>query len=74
MIQARKTTKKMLELTIGCIGHVGFVIPWVYHFLSHFRSLLMRTQNRRTINIDNKYTKDLELMQFIFDKAKMELT
>jgi hypothetical protein len=34
MIQVHKTTKRMLELTIRCMGHVSFMIPWVYHFLS----------------------------------------
>jgi hypothetical protein len=59
MIQACKTTRKMLETMIGCIGHIGFVIPWVYHFLSHLRSLLVRAWTRRVINIDKKCAKDL---------------
>jgi hypothetical protein len=70
MIQARKTTKRILESTIGCMGHVGFMIPWVYHFHSHLRSLLARAWNRRIININKKCTEDLELMQSILDKAK----
>ncbi len=72
MIQARKTTKRILELTIRCMSHVGSMIPWVYHFLSRLRSLLAHTWNRRVINIDKKCTKDLELMQLILHKAKME--
>jgi hypothetical protein len=70
MIQTCKTTNKMLESTIRCMGHVGFVIPWVYHFLSRLRSLLARAWNRRSININNKCAKDLELMQLILDNAK----
>ncbi len=72
MIQVRKTTKRMLELTIGCIGHVSFVISWVYHLLSHLRSLLARAWNRRVITIDQKCAKDLELMQLILDKENNE--
>ncbi len=34
MIASRRTTKQQLESTIGRLGHVGFVIPWVFHFLS----------------------------------------
>ncbi len=45
MIKTWLTTKKPLESTIGCMRHVGFVIPWVYHFLSRLRSLLARAQN-----------------------------
>jgi hypothetical protein len=40
MLDRRRTTKKALELTIGRLGHVGFVIPWVFHFLSRLRTLL----------------------------------
>jgi hypothetical protein len=43
MIWTCKTTKKTLELAIGCMGHVGFVIPWVYYLLSRLRSLLAHT-------------------------------
>ncbi len=65
MIKTWHTTKKQLKLTIGCLGHVGFVVPWVYHFLSRLRSLLAQTRNKRTISINKKCTKDLELMQGI---------
>ncbi len=34
MIITSKTSKKALESMIGQMGHVGFIIPWVYHFLS----------------------------------------
>ncbi len=50
MIQACKTTKNTLELTIGCMGQVGFMIPWVYHFLSCLRSLLVHSEQE-----DRKY-------------------
>ncbi len=55
---------------IGRIGHVGFVIPWVYHFLTWLRTLLAHARNRRTIKIDDKCVKDLVLMQQIVDKVQ----
>jgi hypothetical protein len=54
-----------LELTMRHMGHIGFVIPWVYHFLSHLRSLLARAQNKRTLNINNNCMRDFKLMQGI---------
>ncbi len=62
--------KKPLELTIGCMGHVGFVILWVYYFLSRLRWLPTQAQNKRTISINKKCVWNLELMQGILDKAK----
>jgi hypothetical protein len=70
MMKTRWTTKKPLELIIGRMGHVGFVIPWVYHFLSRLRSLRTQAQKKRTIIINEKCMRDLELMQGILDKAK----
>ena len=70
MIEKRWTTKKQLESTIRRMGHVGFVIPWVYHFLSCLRSLLAQARNRRAFSINNKCIKDLKLMQTILIKAK----
>jgi hypothetical protein len=40
MIADGRTTKKALKLTIGQLGNIGFVIPWVFHFLSRLRTLL----------------------------------
>jgi hypothetical protein len=40
MIADGRTTKKALKLTIGRLDHNGFVIPWVFHFLSRLRTLL----------------------------------
>ncbi len=54
MIIARTTTKKTLEATSGRLGHVGFVIPWVYHFLNRLGTLLTRSQNRRVIKINSE--------------------
>jgi hypothetical protein len=70
MIKKRWTLKKQLESSIGRMEHTGFVIPWVYHFLSRLRSLLERAQNRKATSIDKKCIKDLKLMQPILNKAK----
>jgi hypothetical protein len=70
MIRSRRTTKKQLESTIGRLGHVGYIIPWVYHYLSRLRTLLSRAGKMRSIKIDEICAKDLELMQSILDKAK----
>ncbi len=70
MIQMHKTTTKLMESTIGCMGHVSFMIPGVYHFLSHLRSLLACSWNRRMITIDDKCTNNLVLIQLILDKAQ----
>ena len=40
MIRSRRTMKKQLESTIGRLGHIAFIIPWVYHYLSRLRTLL----------------------------------
>ncbi len=52
MMKTRLTMKKPLESRIVHMGHVGFIIPWVHHFLSHLRLLLARARNKRTISID----------------------
>jgi hypothetical protein len=70
MITTRSTSKKKLESTIGHLGHVSFVLPWVYHFLSRLQFLLQRAANRRWIRIDEKCLKDLELMLEVLDTAK----
>jgi hypothetical protein len=55
---------------IGQLGHLGFVIPWVYHFLSHLWTLLAQARNKRTIKIDKACMSNLELMLRVLDKAK----
>ena len=71
MISSRRTTKQRLESTIGRLGHVGYVIPWVYHFLSRLRTLLSDSDRGRfrSIKINKKCVKDLELMQAVLDTA-----
>ncbi len=70
MIADGRTTKKALKSTIGQLGHIGFVIPWVFHFLSRLRTLLSRARNKRAITIKQNCKNDLVLMLKILDKAK----
>ena len=70
MLDRRRTTKKALELMIRRLGHVGFVIPWVFHFLSRLRTLLRRAQNRQTIALNEECKDDLVLMLKLLKKAE----
>jgi hypothetical protein len=72
MIASRRTTKQQLESTIGRLGHVSFVIPWVFHFLSQLRTLLSDSDKGkfRAIKINEKCVRYLKLMQAVLDKAK----
>jgi hypothetical protein len=70
MIATGRTTKKALESTIGQLGHVGFVIPWVFHFLSCLRTLLSQACNKRAITINKNCKNNLVLMLKILDKSK----
>ncbi len=69
MVTSKRTTSKDLETTIKRMGHVGFVIPWVHHFLSHLCSLHFRSKNCCFITINKTCMKDLELMTGILTKA-----
>ena len=62
--------KKQLESTIGRLGHVGYIIPWVYHYLSRLQTLLTWSGKMRAIKINDTCTMDLELMHKILDTVK----
>jgi hypothetical protein len=70
MIATNRTTKKALKSTIGQLDHVGFVIPWVCHFLSCLRTLLSQVCNKRAIIINKNCKNDSVLMLKILDKSK----
>ena len=55
------------------MGHVGFVIPWVYHFLIRLRSLHYRSKNCRFKTVNDTCMKYLELMKEIPAKAKLDI-
>jgi hypothetical protein len=63
------TTAKELETTIGRLGHLGAIVPFVYHFLSRLRDLQWRATNRRLIDIPQTCRNDLELMLSFLHKA-----
>jgi hypothetical protein len=69
MVTSKSTTSKDLKMIIGQMGHVGFVIPWVHHFLSRLCSLHFRSKNRCFVTINEMCMKDLELMTGILTKA-----
>jgi hypothetical protein len=70
MLDCGRTTKKALESTIGRLGHVGLVIPWVFHFLSRLQTLLGGAQNRQTFALNDECKSDLILMLKLLEKAK----
>ncbi len=70
MLDRRRTTKKALESMIGRLGHVGFVIPWVFHFLSRLKTLLRCAQNRQTIAMNKECKDDIVLMLKLLKKAE----
>ncbi len=70
MLTNGRTSKKALESTIGWLGHVGFIVPWVYHFLSRLQTWLAQARNKRTIQIDNACRSNSELMLQVLDKEK----
>ena len=63
------STAKELETTIGRLGHLGAIMPFVYHFLSRLRNLQKKATNRRTINIPQDCHDDLKLMLSFLHKA-----
>jgi len=63
-------TKKQLESMIRRLGHVGYIIPWVYHYLSQLHTLLAWAGKMQSIKINDTCAMDLELMQQILDKVK----
>jgi hypothetical protein len=51
-ILAHGTSKaKEPETMIGRLGHLGAIMPFVYHFLSRLRNPQERATNRHTIDI-----------------------
>jgi hypothetical protein len=63
------STAKELEMMIGCLGHLGAIVPIVYHFLSRLRDLQWKATKRRSIAIPKPCQDDLELMLTFLHKA-----
>ncbi len=62
VIQRGTTMTKEVKSIIGRLGHLGMAIPFVHHFLSRLRDLQKRAKSRRSIKINDKCRKDLELI------------
>ena len=63
------STAKELETMIGRLGHLGAIVPFVYHFLSRLRDLQWKATKRRSIAIPKPCRDDLELMLTFLHKA-----
>jgi hypothetical protein len=62
MIKDGTTTAKTLETNIGQLVHLGMAIPFVHRFVSPLRDLHSTAKQRRSVKINGKYLKDLQLM------------
>jgi hypothetical protein len=60
---------KEVKSIIGKLGHLGEAIPFVHHFLTRLHNLHTRAKSRRSISINVKCRKDLELMMHIIKIA-----
>ncbi len=62
------STAKELEMMIGCLGHLGAIVPFVYHFLSRLRDLQWTATKQQSIAIPQPCRDDLELMLIFLHK------
>jgi hypothetical protein len=70
LLVAGKAKAKELETLIGCLGHLGMVLPFVYHFLSRLREWHHKSKNKRYPTImPSECRLDLGLMKTFLDKA-----
>ena len=62
---------KEFESTIGRLNHLALVVPFVNHFLSRLRELLLKATKspRQRTKISPKCCDDLHLMVFFINKA-----
>ena len=70
MLTSGSAKAKQLETLIGRLGHLGMVIPFVYHFLSRLREWHHKTRNKRyPSQMTAECRQDLLLMLKFLDKA-----
>ena len=63
-----------LETLIGRLGHLGAVIPFVYHFLSRLRERQYRAQNKHhPTSMSTECRLDLGLMLNLLQKANKDV-
>lgn len=61
MISCKRSSFKELESTIGRLGHVTTIIPYMKHFMSRIRLAMERATNRRSIQLNHDIIEDLQL-------------
>jgi hypothetical protein len=59
-----------INANIGCLVHLGLAIPFVHHFMSQLRDLHITAKRRRSIKINCKCLKDLEMFLGFLKIAK----
>jgi hypothetical protein len=63
------STAKELETTIGRLGHLGTIVPFVNHFCSWLQDLQRQATRHRAIHISQPCMDDLHTMLFFLEKA-----
>ncbi len=63
------STAKELKTMIGCLSHLGAIVPFVYHFPSRLRDLQWKAPKQQSIAIPQPCQDDLELMLVFLHKA-----
>jgi hypothetical protein len=69
MMKRKETCASDLDTLIGRLGNMGTIMCQIYHFLSRLRELHRKAMNRRTVKVNDKCIKDLELMLYFLEKA-----
>ena len=73
MIKRKESCASALDTMIGCLGNTGMILCQICHFLSRHRELHKRAMNRRSIKLNNKCIKDLELMLYFLGKVNKDI-
>ena len=68
-MKRKETCASDLDTLIGRLGNMGTILCQIYHFLSRLRELHRKAMNRRTVKVNDKCIKDLELMLYFLEKA-----
>ena len=69
ILEAENTSIKKLEQMIGRLVNLGIVLPSIHHFMRRLREFLIKSANRRRVNLNANVIEDLKLMLFILEEA-----
>ena len=69
MLTSGSAKAKELETLIGRLGHLGMIIPFVYHFLSRLQEWQHKSRIKRYPSQTDNCCQDLILMLKFLDKA-----